>query len=454
MPKRTWSQQRVYRPFIYGALGVALTLGFTTGAGMLLLPVFGPVDGITWRTNTQAHGVAQALGWAGLFVMGIAYHVVPRFRNTSMPVVWPQYLSLVLVIAGVALRFTGQSFHTSTSTSDVLLGLSAGLLIAGTGIFVGLTGWTLRRGSAEHSQTEWWIWTGLVWLIASTAIHAWVVADMIGGDAPVASSRLGQAFAHASLVGFVTCFVIGVSLRTLTGFMSLRPQRTRYTWVSFAALNAGVAVYVFSVLARLDDLWLLWAAILELIGILTFVWALRLMEPRAKSRPNIARTYLRHGWFVKAAYGWLTVWAVLQTIEKGGAVFDSDVLRSVVASPLLHVLGVGFVTMVILGMAGRMLPMFQGAFLPHHRFMDAAFVLLNLSVTLRFVFGIVHTDASSAFLGASGFFGVAALVLFAWVVWGVFRPSAQEKYKAEMQQMAFAPLELVKQPRRPHDSQT
>ena len=176
--RRTWSEQRLYRPFVYGALGIALTLGFATGAGMLLRLVFGPPDGITWRTHTQAQGVAQAMDWPGLFVMGIAYHVVPRFRNTPMPFVRPQYLSLALVLAGVSFRFFGQSFH-GWEYSDLLLQVSAVELIAGAVLFVGLTGWTLRQGNADHSQVEWWVWTELAWLVVSVLAHAWIVADMV-----------------------------------------------------------------------------------------------------------------------------------------------------------------------------------------------------------------------------------------------------------------------------------
>lgn len=122
---------------MYGALAVALALGFTTGAGMLMIPIFGPPDGVTWRTHTQAHGVAQTLGWAGLFVMGVAYHVVPRFRNFAMPVVWPQYVSLLLILIGVMLRFLGQAFHT-LAVSDWLIWTSAVLLVLGAVLFVAI----------------------------------------------------------------------------------------------------------------------------------------------------------------------------------------------------------------------------------------------------------------------------------------------------------------------------
>ena len=99
--------------------------------------------------------------------------------------------------------------------------------------------------------------------------------------------------------------------------------------------------------------------------------------------------------------------------------------------------------MMIIGMACRMLPMFEGAFLPHHRLLDIVFVLLNMSVSLRLVFGIVHIGASNAALGASGVMGLTSIVLFAWVVRGVFRPSAREAYRAEMTKMSYARVEFV-----------
>ena len=449
--RRTWSE-RLYRPFVYEALGITLTLGFATGAGMLLLPVFRPPDGITWRTHTQAHSVAQAMGWAGLFVMGIAYHVVPRFRNTAMPFVRPQYLSLVLVLAGVSFRFFGQSFH-SWEYSDLLLQVSAVELIAGAVLFVGLTAWTLRQGNTDHGQVEWWVWTGLAWLVVSVLTHAWIVADMIDRDSPIASARLGEAIAHASLVGFIGNFVLGVSSRTLTGFMILRPQRPILGRLPFVTLNEGVAMYVSGTLAKSADLWMLVATALELIGFVAFILALRLAEPKVETRRNITQTYMRREWFIKAAYAWLMLWAVLQVVEKGSVLLGSGVLRAVVAAPLLHVLGLGFVTMMILGLAGRMLPIFEGAFLPHQRLMDAAFIMLNLSVGLRLTFGIVRTPASTAILGASGLLGLTALVLFGWVVWGVFRPAARERYRVAMQSLALANVDLVKLPRHPRGDQ-
>ncbi|MDP6725394.1 MAG: NnrS family protein [Arenicellales bacterium] len=423
-------------------MAVALTLGFTTGAGMLMVPIFGPADGVTWHTHTQAHGVGQALGWAGLFVMGVAYHVVPRFRNFGMPVVWPQYLSLALILVGVTLRYLGQSFHT-LAVSDWIMGTSAVLLVLGAVLFVALTGWTLLQTRATHNRIELWILAALGWLLVAVFIHVWIVWEMASRGSPVASSRLGEAFAHAALAGFVTLFVLGVSLRTLTNFLRLRKPFALWSWVSFASLNIGILVYLVGKLANLPDAWMVLASLLAFLGVVVFILALRLFEPSGKRGPNVARIYVRHEWFVRAAYGWLALWSLLEITRAAGNLFDTEMFEATVASPSLHVLGIGFITMMIIGMACRMLPMFEGAFLPHHRLLDIVFVLLNVSVSLRLVFGLVHISTSNAALGTSGVIGLISIVLFAWVVRGVFRPSAREAYRTEMRKMSYARIELV-----------
>ena len=66
-----------------------------------------------------------------------------------------------------------------------------------------------------------------------------------------------------------------------------------------------------------------------------------------------------------------------------------------------------------------------------------------MSVSLRLVFGVVHISASNAALGTSGVMGLTSIVLFAWVVRGVFRPSAREAYRTEMRKMSYARVEFV-----------
>jgi hypothetical protein len=305
--------------------------------------------------------------------------------------------------------------------------------VLGAVLFAALTGWTLLQTKATHNQSELWILAALGWLLAAVFIHGWIVWEMVSTGSPVALPRLGDAFAHAALIGFVTLFVMGVSMRTLTSFLKLRKLSSRWSWVAFASLNIGVLVYLIGKIGNLPGIWLVLASLLTFLGVGVFILALRLFEPTRKRRLNITRIYMRYKWFVRAAYGWLALWSLLET----------GMLSATVASPSLHVLGLGFVTMMIMGMACRMLPMFEGAFLPHHWLLDIVFVLLNMSVILRLVFGVIHVSASNAALGTSGVLGLTSIVLFTRVVRDVFKSSAREAYKTEMRKMSYARVEFV-----------
>ena len=49
----------------------------------------------------------------------------------------------------------------------------------------------------------------------------------------------------------------------------------------------------------------------------------------------------------------------------------------------MHVFTIGFVTLLIIGVASKILPVFEGSDIRWPRLMDIAFVLVNTSVVLR-----------------------------------------------------------------------
>src|SRR3989442_15843989 len=70
-------------------LGAALLLG--TGGGFVLATVLTLTlalhlsVGPWWAAMAQAHGHLQLYGWAGLFVLGEAFHFLPRLRGAPRP---------------------------------------------------------------------------------------------------------------------------------------------------------------------------------------------------------------------------------------------------------------------------------------------------------------------------------------------------------------------------------
>jgi cbb3-type cytochrome oxidase subunit 1 len=95
---------RIYRPFFVTGISTVLTLGCLWGAINLLT--------IGWRQSfaaanyswVLAHAHAMVFGFVGFFMMGVAYQVLPRLKNTRL---WKPGLalaSLPLMIAGIFLQ--------------------------------------------------------------------------------------------------------------------------------------------------------------------------------------------------------------------------------------------------------------------------------------------------------------------------------------------------------------
>ena len=68
---------------------------------MVFLPALGLSVGRSRVTHFQSHGGAQIFGWAGLFLISMAFHIVPRIRNTSIAFPWPQRIALILILLAV-----------------------------------------------------------------------------------------------------------------------------------------------------------------------------------------------------------------------------------------------------------------------------------------------------------------------------------------------------------------
>ncbi len=422
-----WSSQRFFRPYIKSAIIVAVTLGFSTGTVMLFLPAFGRSTGQSWIAHLQAHGVAQIFGWAGLFLMGMAFHIVPRFRNGSIVFPWPQRIALALILLSILSRFIGQTVPSLVFDNVLLVASGVGILIS-VGIFVVTIGAALRTGTTPHTAPEKWLWMSLVWSLVAAGLHLVTVIDMATEGRQIASARPDGAFVHAGIVGFLANFIFGISLRSVSAFLALPPARLRLNLAGVIAMNSGIAVTTISLLFGLDAWVMAVGAGLELAGFAAFVNSLRLFARRDAPRSYTLSAYGRYEWFLRTSYGWLLIGGGLQVWNAVGAVWPDMAPPSNLANPALHVVSLGFVTMIIMGMASRMIPLFEGSVLPAHRLMDAVFASLNASVALRLLFGIASTNASWKGLAVSGTLGTFAMICFAWIIWRTMQPGSRRQY--------------------------
>ncbi|NQW19299.1 MAG: NnrS family protein [Chloroflexi bacterium] len=446
MTSEDWSTQRLYRPFIRASLIVAITLGFSTGAAILIMPLLGIERSLTWVTHSQSHGIAQLFGWAGLFVMGFAYHVVPRFFRSSIRYPLPQKLSMWLVIAGLLFRFTGQSLY-KMSLADPLVAIGGVLLFAGMLVF----GWTLygviRLSTSQSGSAEIWMISGVFWSVIAGALHLVITLRMAVDSAPLGYAPWNEALIYTCLFGFIASFIFGVSARAIRGFLLLQPMHERTNRISLLLVQLGLLTLIVGRFANLDQGVASTALILASSGAGMFVYALRVLEPSSGPIRRFAVGYARYGWLVRTAYGWLVVGCVmliLTALDNSGM---TDLIPVEVSLPIMHVFTLGFVTTLIFGAASRFIPIFEGTDIRHPRLMDVAYVFITISVVLRVGFGFTVSEIGEHALGASGGIGFIGIILFAIVVFQAMTQSARDAYAARAAAFGQVKFEATKTPR-------
>jgi hypothetical protein len=145
--------------------------------------------------------------------------------------------------------------------------------------------------------------------------------------------------------------------------------------------------------------------VLEAVGIVCFVYALGIFA-RRRTKIEIKGVDNTFAWFVKLGYGWLLMGAAIP--------FHADVYR--LSPSARHTMAVGFITPLILGVAYRVLPIFNGVNLWSNRLMRVSFWHLAAGTTLAFAMAFnkaYETPWSYVWSGIAGTCVVGAVVMFA-----------------------------------------
>jgi len=438
----------IYRPFFKGSIVVVLSAGCSFGATNLFHMGRAhdfqsiPVD---W---TLAHAHAQILGWVGLFVMGFAYQAFPRFRQTRLSHPKLAILTLWLMIAGIALRLATQLTLSRQGALPYLM-VSGALEIAAVTIFCALIGRTMHGRPAPGAAPEKmvggaFIMTGLLVFWLQTALGPVIDRALAGApdqDAFVlfVATWMGP-FRDLQVLGFITMMIFGVSLRLLpamfgtAGSAGSSPDEkaaaherglrgARRVYVLYAAsLTVDMVCYVLFM--RLQNPLYLLAVEASYFGMLTA--AVMIVRLTGVFGPTTGTD--RGLKFVRAAYGWL-----LFSFVMFAAMWPYNLLTGIgfshaYLSGARHAITVGFISMMMMGMAARVVPMLRGLDARAEPSLWPAFILVNVGCALRVGLQLA-TDFSQAvypLMGVSGFIEVAGVVWWAVEIWRAM-DSVQER---------------------------
>lgn len=316
----------------------------------------------------QAHGHAQIFGWIGTFILGIGLYSLQKMQRSAPFPLSRGWICWALWSTGVLLRWVANIYAWHWR---VLLPISAMLEIAAFLLFQRSV--RRHREPARHGTREAWIVlvsaSTIGFLGALLANAALAFAAAVRNTGPAFPHQLDQRLLVLSTWGFIVLAIWGFNAKWLPVFIGLRsPSQT--------GLIAGFAVNAFGVVAAMVGAMRV-SALLLLISAVVIVLSLHIFE-RAQHRPKILNVHASFPIFVRLAYVWLGIAALLTVWATGADRFGG------IWGASRHALTVGFIAAMVFAIGQRVLPAFCGMkILFSPALMLWSLLLLNAGCLLR-----------------------------------------------------------------------
>lgn len=375
-----------HRGYIWAALALALFVGFAVGAHLTFVLGFGFLPSPGFASFIQVHGHTQLVGWAGLFIMGISLHFLPRLAG--MPIAWPQGLNWILwcMVGGLSLRALTQS--VLPYLADIgWLGTISGLVVAsgalelgGTALYVGLLLYTLcQAGQHEPRSALQTVRPYVLMMLLGWGVYACLNLVLLVAMAHQRQGVLPAAWHHIAIESFIGLVLLPVafafSMRLFPLYLRLPPPHGWGRGLAYAYLTSWL-VQILPTIETLQRLAPQGSLLLSQIGrsfkagvILWFVWRLQVVHHRRPASTEAERGSGRlsgaadraFGPFdrlIYSAYIWLILAACSDMVAAIAGVFGhADVIN---AGAIRHLYVFGFITLLIFGVSVRMIPGFVG----------------------------------------------------------------------------------------------
>ena len=439
--------------FIWWALRLAILAGFALGAHVISVIGFGLPLGKGFYPYIQTHGHIQLIGWAGLFIIGISLHFIPRLAGA--PLAHPGRLTLILhlITAGLVLRFVAHALLPYLIETAAFTPVNVSIAISGVLVLLGCltylltllqTIWqvpNLNKRPGLQSVRGFFFIMLAGWLIYP-ALNAVLLTAMVWQGNMVAN----EAWNEFGVQLFMNLVLLPVAFAFSTRMFPLYLRLPAIDW----PVNRVAAIYFLTVLLQLVPatppcltLDSPWPTLISVLGqalkglvILWFIWKLDLLTRRRGpwtvlriGHPGPERKPTREGMpdhgefgpFEKLVYGayiWLVLGALIELVL--GAAFLLHLTIPVSTDAVRHIYLLGFITQLILGVAPRMIPGFiRKKAVATPKLVTASFWLVNIAVFSRVVPLILPASLPEvvpglagilgSLLGLSGVFGIAAV---------------------------------------------
>ncbi len=421
----------IYRRFFKAAIVVMFTFGCVFGGvNLAVLAARHQLASLDMRALIWSHAHAQVAGWVTFFVMGFAYQAFPRFKLTTL---WkPGWAAATLYAMAGALAVRCLADLWQASPFWQASGTVAGAVeLAVVLTFVAIIVQTLRSSKQPREPYEKFLYAALGWMVAAFAFDLWVFvasAGVSGYDEWVRFiGSYDGPWRDLQLLGFAGGMILGVSQRFLPflyGFREVSPRAS--TW-AFCLWNLGVAgnIACYSLLIRTHNP--VWGIGLEasiaglLAAVVILIRSFGLYSVRVE-RDRALR-------FLQAAYGWGVFALVLLILLPAYDAAAGVAFSHAYFGAYRHAFTVGFISLMIVGVSSKVVPVLAGADPQRLRSLTVPFWLLNIGNSMRVFFQILTDTQSWAFplMAASAWVEVAGLVWWAVDLWRLMnaRPAEQ-----------------------------
>lgn len=479
--KATRPSQSQQEPFsrVAPVLKTALLMGAGGGfvlATILTLSFMLPVPlGAWWAVVAQAHGHLQLYGWAGLFVLGVALHFLPRLRGE--PLAGARLVPWFVGMMGGSLVLRAISQPELSTHPDTLwrVGLiSSGVLELGAlGMILLILIGTAVRGPRPATRPAYWsVFPFLAGAFCSLGfasiinlvnlVQAMYGSGMVLDPGDTLNVTLG-------LFGFLLPMALAMSARSLPMYAGLDGFPRRILWPLAGVYFAGLLLLCLGSIvsgsssgtALIGGLGMVLLAGVVLLFVGIFLRLVRrrgkIPERVAKLAPSpetlthayqrqISREHANYGPFVglvASAYLWAMLGALLLLIDGLGVLITGR--EPLAFDAVRHSFALGFIALLICGIAPRMLPSFSGGTIVSPKLVGATLWLGNIAALLRvgsLLFAPLLGSSLQAFLfGLSGPCGLALAICLAINLWPTLR---SPRLKGHQRAFVFL-LRLVRQ---------
>ena len=429
----------LYRRFFKAGIAVTLTLGALWGAYLLLrIALTGSFTAVGIH-EVNAHGHAQIFGWVGLFVMGFAYQAFPRFKHAQLAHPRLALLSWWLMLIGVIGRSFLEPFAAPDSWLAHLAVAAAAIEVIAVALFAFILAATWRNSGKPLAVYDYYIVSALAWFVLQA------VCEMVYLAATLAATNRQELLSLVAtwqgplrdiqIHGFALLMILGVSQRLFPNFYGLRTPSRRVSLMALLGLNVAVVGESVS-LILMREAGHAWAAVwYGSVLVLVASVAVLLIDWRIFGASRDTDRSLK---FLRTAYLWLLLslgmLVLLPFYQHGLLVWlvpDSKAVQigfsHAYAGAARHAITVGFISLMIVGVASKIVPTLNGVDVRRLSGLWLPFVLLNAGCALRVVtqVGTDFTPNAYPLSGVSGVLEVTGLALWGVQMWSIMAGRAR-----------------------------